>query len=110
MIVELGAVYTTPGAEEALEEAGQSADEFVLRHANGDWGELGTAEVKDNQTALREGFQIFSAYTLSTSVRIWIVTEDDRSLTTVLLPNEFPFTAKSTGGEPMNGWSRTWRR
>lgn len=110
MIVELGAVQTTPGAQEALERAGQTADEFVLRHAHGDWGELGTAAVEDNQAALKEGFRIFSAYTLSTGVRIWVFTEDDRSMTTVLLPEEFHRTASSSGSELMNGWMRTWRR
>ncbi|MGH8567752.1 MAG: hypothetical protein ACREXU_06965 [Gammaproteobacteria bacterium] len=110
MMVELGLVDVTPGAQAALEEAEQSADEFVLRHGNGDWGELGTAEVRDNQTSLKEGFRIFSAYTLSTGVRIWVFTEDDRSMTTVLLPEEFHLTASSGGAEPMRGWSRTWRR
>lgn len=110
MMVELGFVDVTPGARAALEEAGQTADELVLRHAHGDWGELGTAELKDNQTALKEGFRIFSAYTLATGVRIWVFTEDDRSLTKILLPEEFYLTASSSGAEPMAGWSHMWRR
>jgi hypothetical protein len=109
MIVELGAVYTSPGAQEALDEAGQTADEFVLRHANGDWGELGTATWSDKE--LKEGFRVFSAYTLSTGVKISVVTEDDRSMTTVLLPEELHLAAYSrAGGEPASGWTRTWRR
>jgi len=109
MIVEIGAVYTTPGAHEALEEAGQTADEFVLRHANGDWGELGSATWSDRE--LKEGFRIFSAYTLSTGVKICIFTEDDRSLTTVHLPEELHLVGEPrTGGELMSGWTRTWRR
>jgi hypothetical protein len=88
VIVELGAVYPTASALQALEDAGQTADEFVFRHGNGDWGELGAAEVKDNQVSLKEGFRIFSAYTLSTGVKIWIFTEEDRSMTKILLQEE----------------------
>src|SRR5262249_55900162 len=86
MIVEIGTVYTTPDAQVALEAAEQTADEFVLRHANGDWGELGTATWSDHE--LKEGFRIFSAYTLPTGTKICIFTEDDRSLTAVYLPEE----------------------
>jgi hypothetical protein len=88
MMVELGFVDVTPGARAALEEAGQTADEFVMRHANGDWGEIGTAVLKDNQVSLREGFRIFSAYCLSTGIKIYIFTEEDRSFTRILLPEE----------------------
>jgi len=110
MMVELGFVNVTPGAQAALEAAEQTADEFVIRHAHGDWGELGTAEVRDNQTSLKEGFRVFSAYTLSTGARIWVFTEDDRSMTKVLLPEEFQLTASPAGAEPLSGWNRTWRR
>ncbi len=89
MMVELGLIDVTPGAQAALEEAGQTADEFIMRHANGDWGEIGTAVLKDNQVSLREGFRIFSAYYLNTGVKIQIFTEEDRSLTKLLLPEEF---------------------
>ena len=89
MMVELGLVDVTPGAQAALEEAGQTADEFLMRHANGDWGEIGTAVLKENQVSLKEGFRIFSAYYLNTGVKIQIITEEDRSLTKVLLPEEF---------------------
>jgi hypothetical protein len=102
MMVELGFVDVTAGARAALEEAGQPADEFVLRHANCDWGELGTAEIRDNQESLKEGFRVFSAYTLSTGVRIWVFTEDDRSVTKILLPDEFEREGR--------GWSLTWPR
>jgi hypothetical protein len=89
MMVEVGLVDVTPGAQAALEEAGQTADEFIMRHANGDWGEIGTGVLKDNQVSLKEGFRIFSAYYLKTGVKIQIFTEEDRSLTKILLPEEF---------------------
>jgi hypothetical protein len=82
-------IDVTPGAHAALEEAGQTADEFIMRHANGDWGEIGTGVLKDNQVSLREGFRIFSTYYLNTGVKIQIFTEEDRSFTQVLLPEEF---------------------
>ena len=109
MMDEVGRVHTTPGAEAALEAAGQTADEFLLRHANGDWGELGTATSGDQE--LREGLRIFSAYILSTRAKICIFTEDDRSLTVVHLQDEADLVGlPRIGGEPMNGWTRTWRR
>ena len=86
MIMELGLVQTTPGAREALEEAGQQPEELLLRHGNGDWGELGTTTWPDRE--LKEGFRIFSAYTLATGVKVCIFTEEDRSLTRILLPEE----------------------
>jgi len=109
MIVEVGTIYTTPGAQEALNAAEQTVDEFVLRHANGDWGELGTATWGDQE--LREGLRIFSAYTLSTGVKLCIFTEDDRSLTAVYLPDEAHLVGlPRVGAEPIDGWTRTWRR
>lgn len=89
MMVEVGLIDVTAGAQAALEEAGQTADEFIMRHANGDWGELGTGVLKDNQVSLKEGFRIFSAYYLNTGVKIQIFTEEDRSFTKILLPEEF---------------------
>lgn len=88
-VVELGFVVATPGALRALEAAGQSADEFLARHMSGDWGELGQADCDENELSLREGFRIFSAYVLRTGVKILIITEADRSVTTVFLPEEY---------------------
>jgi hypothetical protein len=86
MIIELGFVDVTSAARTALDEAGQTADEFLLRHANGDWGEFGTTFRPDIE--LKEGFRIFSSYILATGAKIWIFTEDDRSVTKILLPDE----------------------
>src|SRR5262249_25582888 len=110
MIVELGAVYTTANAQTALEQAGKTADEYVLRHANGDWGELGTAEVRDNQTSLKEGFRIFSTYTLATGTKICVFTEEDRSVTAVYLPEETHLVCSPGGTDPVSVWTRAWRR
>ncbi len=87
--VELGATHATPGALAALEEACQTSAEFLSRHEAGDWGEVGPEDWAENELSLREGFRILSAYTLKTGVKIWIITEADRSITTILLPEEY---------------------
>jgi hypothetical protein len=55
----------------------------------GDCGEVCEEDAKENELSVREGFRILSAYTLKTGVKIWIITESDRSATTFLLPSEY---------------------
>ena len=85
----LGQIVATPGALDALAQAGQSAHEFLTRHATGDWGQVDEDDRRENELSLREGFRLLSAYRLSTGVKIWLITEADRSATTVLLPEEY---------------------
>jgi hypothetical protein len=85
----LGQVVATPGALMALEEAGQSPQEFLDRHISGDWGEVGSEDWEENELSLKKNFRLLSAYTLSTGTKIWIITEADRSATTLLLPDEY---------------------
>lgn len=87
--IELGRTVATPGALAALEEAGQIPAEFLSRHELGDWGEVGPEDWAENELSVREGFRILSVYRLNTSVKIWIITEADRSATTILLPEEY---------------------
>ena len=89
MTLELGSVYATPGALQALADAGETIDLYLARHLNGDWGEVAAEDRDENQLSLEQGFRILSAYTLPTGVKIWIITEADRSATTVLLPEEY---------------------
>ncbi len=88
---ELGSVYATPGALGAIEEAGQTPGEFLQRHLSGDWGELDAHDRRLNDAAVRSGEdRIFSAYLLGDGVtNIWIITERDRSSTTILTPDEY---------------------
>jgi hypothetical protein len=85
----LGKVVGTPGALEALALAGNSAAEFLARHTRGDWGEVDAHDRKANDWSLDHEARILSAYTLSTGVKVWVITEADRSVTTVLLPEEY---------------------
>jgi hypothetical protein len=85
----LGQVVATPGALEALQAAGQSSVEFLNRHVNGDWGVVGAEDAKENEFSVQHGFRILSAYLLSTGVKIYVLTEADRSVTTLLLPGEY---------------------
>ena len=85
----LGQVVVTPGALQALEEAGQSPVDFLRRHVVGDWGELGEEDQAENELSVVRGFRILSSYTLSTGEKLWIITEADRSATTLLLPDEY---------------------
>ena len=85
----LGQTFITPGAEEALEIAGQTAIEFLRRHISCDWGELTDEDVKENELSLKEGFRLLSAYRTANGQKLWIITEADRSATTILLPSEY---------------------
>ena len=85
----LGRTFITPGAEEALLIAGQTGIEFLRRHMACDWGELPEEDVKENEVSLKEGFRLLSAYRTGKGQKLWIITEADRSATTVLLPSEY---------------------
>jgi hypothetical protein len=62
---------------------------YLVRHAAGDWGELDDFDKQQNDLAVKEGCRILSAYNTNEGVWIWIITEADRSATTVLLPEEY---------------------
>jgi hypothetical protein len=84
----LGKVVATPGALKLLSEAGEAPFGYIARHAAGDWGELCAIDRRQNEIALREGLRVLSSYPVGEE-RIWIITEADRSVTTLLLPGEY---------------------
>ena len=90
MTLPLGEVFCTM---EALFAFAQALDEepntFLARHATGDWGELDEHDRKENEFGLKIGLRILSSCTLSSGQRIWVITEADRSSTTILLPSEY---------------------
>lgn len=85
----LGNVYATPGAIEALTKSGQSPLEFLARHQSGDWGDCDKMDKKSNDLALLNGSRIFSVYHTKDGEKLWLITEWDRSSTTILLPEEY---------------------
>ena len=84
-----GQIVATPAALEAFRASGQSPLDFLQRHLTGDWGELDENDVRENELSVEQQWRILSAYTLSTGVKFWIITEADRSVTTFLLPGEY---------------------
>ncbi len=78
----------TPGALKLLAEVREHPFDYLARHATGDWGELCAFDRRQNEIALRAGYRVLSSYNASTG-RIWIITEADRSITTMLLPEEY---------------------
>jgi hypothetical protein len=87
---QLGQVVATPGALEALERAGVTPLRLLGRHETGDWGDLSDDDIAENELSLKEGFRLLSSYKLPQTVdKIWIITEADRSVTTLLLPEEY---------------------
>jgi hypothetical protein len=86
---ELGQIVATPGALAAIKKAGQQPGEFLTRHVNRDWGDLDEEDRKENEYSLEHGFRLLSAYKTNAGDRLWIITEADRSVTTLLLPEEY---------------------
>ncbi len=85
----LGQMVATPGALEALKTAGEDAMRYFVRHQRGDWGEMDAEDALANEVAVRQGLRILSVYRLGTGVKVWVITEADRSATTILLPSEY---------------------
>jgi hypothetical protein len=84
----LGRVVATPGALNLLMDAGEDAFDYLARHATGDWGELCAFDRRQNEKALRDGARVLSSYPVGEEC-VWIITEADRSVTTILLPEEY---------------------
>ena len=85
----LGQVVATPGALVALQAAGELPFALLRRHQSGDWGDIPKADKAENELSVAQGLRILSAYTLTTGEKIWLITEADRSATTLLLPSEY---------------------
>ncbi|MGZ8246219.1 hypothetical protein [Methylomagnum sp.] len=84
----LGQTIATPGAVEAMRQAGVSPLALLSRHQRGDWDDLCREDKQTNEQALATGERIFSSYQLETA-KFWVITEADRSATTILLPEEY---------------------
>jgi hypothetical protein len=85
----LGRVVATPAALELLEQTGQSTSSLLQRHGRNDWGDVGKGDWRANDAGVESGRRLFSVYRITTHQSIWIITEADRSATTILLPAEY---------------------
>ena len=86
---ELGQCVTTPAAAAAMDRTDADPVRFLIRHAFLDPGALGPEDYATNVRAVKTGARVFSAYRLPDETKIWIITEADRSVTTILLPEEY---------------------
>ncbi len=88
-LFDLGKLVATPGALAALEKTGQNATDLLSRHVRGDWGELPKKDKDEIRLSLARGFRLLSSYRTSAGDKILVITEADRSHTTLLLPEEY---------------------
>lgn len=84
----LGRIVATPGALEVLSKAGEDPLRYLARHASGDWGDLDAHDRRENERSLRHGWRVLSSYPVGGKT-IWVITEADRSVTTILLPEDY---------------------
>jgi hypothetical protein len=87
----LGKIYSSAGVNEMMirdPSFMQFVNRSLARHVEGDWGDLCEEDKKENELSLREGFRLLSSYK-NDEHKIWIITEADRSVTTVLFPEEY---------------------
>jgi hypothetical protein len=85
----LGQMVMTQGAAAALEDAAQSPFEFLSRHQRGDWGDVCEDDRRENELSLRQGFRLLSVYRTKEGVKLYVITEHDRSITTLLRSDEY---------------------
>lgn len=85
-----GSIEATKDAGEALIEAGVAGFMLVERHLHGDWGDISPEGREENERAIQSRGRIISSYKLGAGLRVWVLTEADRSKTTILLPEEYP--------------------
>lgn len=83
----LGQVVITPSAMDAIPPPEVQA--ALARHAAGDWGDIGEDDRRENELSLRQGLRLLSVYQRKQGTRFWIITEADRSATTILLPEDY---------------------
>ena len=84
----LDRVVATPRALKLLKEAGEDPLRYLARYASGDWGEVNDHDRRENEQSLKHGWRVLSSYPIGEG-RVWIITEADRSYTTILLPEEY---------------------
>jgi hypothetical protein len=87
-IFPLGQLLATPGAFRNAKGSNIDLVSLLERHAKGDWGDLDEADKQENELSVQKGFRILSAYGKGDN-KLWVITEADRSVTTILRPDEY---------------------
>lgn len=91
MKFELGRIFISSGVHAGVEDKEYTMDDImklITKHAHGDWGDLSEDDKKINELAIENGDRILSSHNLK-GEKVWIITEADRSQTTVLYPDEY---------------------
>jgi len=88
-LFSLGQIVATPGALEVLDRYAINAVDLIVRHQSGDWGNVPPGDAEENLRSVENGCRILSSYPISDDQNLWIITEADRSVTTLLLPEEY---------------------
>lgn len=85
-----GQLVMTSGVDELVRQGRLNPSLYLSRHLSADWGDLDDSDWQSNDTALRTGEdRLFSSYQVEPDLNLWIITEWDRSVTTLLLPSEY---------------------
>ncbi len=87
--VSLGRTVMTRGVRALVEAGSLNPLSYLHRHQSGDWGDLCDDDTRLNNAALKHGDRLMSSYKVSEALTLWIITECDRSVTTLLLPSEY---------------------
>lgn len=87
-VFPLGRLVATPGALELLRDAQVEPTTLLDRHVLGDWSDVSAEDARENVLALKDGSRIMSSYMVG-DCQLWVLTEADRSVTTILRPDEY---------------------
>lgn len=85
----LGTACITPGAKDLLKKLAQSPFALLMRHQTGDWAQFDEHDQEANRLAVLHGHRVFSYYEVGDSKKVYVITEADRSSTTIILPEEY---------------------
>lgn len=84
-----GRLVMTEGVAHLTQEGKLFPLIYLGRHLNGDWGDIENSDRRENDAALKSGDRLLSSYQVAPDLTLWIITEGDRSVTTLLLPSEY---------------------
>jgi hypothetical protein len=87
--VQLGSIVATPAAIRYMNEYSIDARYLLVRHMKGDWGDMGAQDIAANDRALATNERVMSSFKNAGPEPVWVITERDRSVTTILMPSDY---------------------